>query len=229
MLQYIPGAFLKYLDGETCDDVALRSCRGKSWHVKINGLRFEEGWEDFARDHGLRVGDFLVFSYEEGMVFNVLVFDPSACERNYLRFDFKVDDQMEEKGGKVEMVKDFKGIIKARQPMARPKMQDKACSFSHGHPSFVTTVKPFNLKKGRLNIPRDFARLNGLPKKCCEMTIRDQKGRSWPVTLRKCKNDGRVYIGCGWRRFSVANGLKLGDVCTFELILEEDMMMFHWL
>ncbi|KAF8388729.1 hypothetical protein HHK36_025409 [Tetracentron sinense] len=250
MLQSIPVAFLKYLDGETCNDALLRSCRGKLWRVKINNLSFEEGWEDFARDHDLRVGDFLVFRYEEGMVFNVMVFDPNACERDYPRLDFKVDDQMKEKGSKVAKVKDFKSITKTRQPMAGPKMKDKACSFSHGHPRFVITVKPFNLENSEmvsgeythtlisqfcgcskaicvLTIPCDFARTNRLTNKCSKMTIRDRKGRSWPVTLRKKKFDGRVYIGCGWRQFSVANCLKLGDVCAFELILGEDIMIFH--
>ncbi|KAF8388727.1 hypothetical protein HHK36_025407 [Tetracentron sinense] len=223
MLQFIPVAFLKYLDGETCDDAVLRSSHGKLWRVKINGLRFEEGWGDFARDHDLHVGDFLVFRYEKGMVFDVLVFDPSNCERDYPRFDFKVDDQMEAKGGKVEMVKDFKSITKARQAMGRPKIKDNACSFSDGHPHFVTTVKPHNLsRKGQMNIPIHFARINSLTNICSEMTIRDQKGRSWPVRVRKRKCGGRVYIGSGWSLFSVANGLKLGDVCAFELILGED-------
>ncbi|KAF8388726.1 hypothetical protein HHK36_025406 [Tetracentron sinense] len=213
-----------------CEYVILRSCCGKSWRVKINGLRFEEGWKDFARDHSLRVGDFLVFRYEKDMVFDVLVFDTSACERDYPWFHFKVDDQMEEKEGKVEMLKDFKSVTKARRAMARPKVQAKACSFSHGHPRFKITVKQYILKKGRLNIPRGFARRNGLTSKCCTMTIRDQKGRSWPVILRHKKSDGQVYIGRGWRQFSLANGLKKGDVCTFQLILgrkEKHLMVFY--
>lgn len=71
----------------------LRSRKGKSWPIKINGRRIENGWKEFALDHDLHVGDFLVIGHAGHMVFDVMVFDSSACEREYPHFNVK-----EEKG-----------------------------------------------------------------------------------------------------------------------------------
>ena len=65
------------------------------WQVKIVGdgdgdgdddhddgvLYFRDGWEEFCKDHGLQVGDVLVFEHKGHLVFDVSIFDPSACER----------------------------------------------------------------------------------------------------------------------------------------------------
>ena len=88
-MQSIPISFFKHLKGEECEKAVLRSLSGKLWHVKINGRRFEDGWKEFAKYHALHVGDFLVFRHEGNMVFDVMVFDPSTCEREYTSFDVK--------------------------------------------------------------------------------------------------------------------------------------------
>lgn len=83
-LQSIPLSFFKdYLKGQiNCDSAVLRSY-GRTWSVKIRDRSFEDGWQDFAQDHDLHVGDFLVFRYGGNMVFDVVVFDTSACQRQY--------------------------------------------------------------------------------------------------------------------------------------------------
>ncbi|KAF8095742.1 hypothetical protein N665_0323s0010 [Sinapis alba] len=55
----------------------------KTWTVKIDGLKFTDGWEDFAVAHDLRVGDITVFRHEGEMVFHVTALGPSACEIQY--------------------------------------------------------------------------------------------------------------------------------------------------
>lgn len=42
---------------------------------------FQRGWEEFVSDHDLNTGDFLVFQYDGGRRFTVLVFEPTACEK----------------------------------------------------------------------------------------------------------------------------------------------------
>ncbi|XP_071918984.1 putative B3 domain-containing protein REM15 [Coffea arabica] len=78
----IPVSFSKYLCGERSNYVLLR--RGvREWRVKMSGQSLEEGWRKFAVENNLEVGDFVAFKHEGNMVFDVRVFDPSHCEREY--------------------------------------------------------------------------------------------------------------------------------------------------
>nr|GMD24728.1 putative B3 domain-containing protein REM15 [Ipomoea batatas] len=82
--QNIPTAFLaKYLKGQAPKFAILR--RGdRSWRVKISGGRMiADGWEKFGAENGLNVGDFVVFRKEGDRVFDVSVFEPSLCERDW--------------------------------------------------------------------------------------------------------------------------------------------------
>ncbi|KAK2973174.1 hypothetical protein RJ640_009804 [Escallonia rubra] len=78
----IPESFFKYLREEKPEQVMLR--RGElKWAVTMNGSFFGNGWTEFAEDNGVEEGYFLVFSHEGDMVFDVVVFDQSTCEKEY--------------------------------------------------------------------------------------------------------------------------------------------------
>ncbi|XP_057958171.1 B3 domain-containing protein REM17-like isoform X3 [Malania oleifera] len=206
----IPSSFMiKYLlddpHGEHCKQAVLRSSSiGKHWPVKLNGRRLEDGWPEFARDHNLQVGDFLVFRHEGNLVFHIMIFDATACERKYRSCDhhhvkLEDDDQRQEKNEsfKPGPLKDFRDVLKKKPE----------------HPCFWGTV-PF-CKDHRMSIPSYFARANGLSGK---MILIGEKGKPWPVDIWHRKSDGLVCISRGWSAFRVANGLKRGDVLIFELI-----------
>ncbi|XP_042489202.1 putative B3 domain-containing protein REM15 isoform X1 [Macadamia integrifolia] len=197
----IPIEFRKHLREEKCEDgeAVLRNC-GKSWPVKVSGFCFKEGWADFARDRHLLAGDFLIFRYEGQMVFDVMVFTRSACEKIFPPFLAENENKGE-------------GSVQRTRPRAH-----KADSSKGTNPFFVVPVGKFNLMKNVLVIPRTFARSNGLIGEGFEMILKDQEsGRSWPVQLRH-KNDGRVYFRGGLRDFAVANHLKKDQLCIFRLI-----------
>ncbi|KAK9164339.1 hypothetical protein Syun_005241 [Stephania yunnanensis] len=42
----------------------------------------EKGWEEFMQDNEIRLGDVVVFDHMGNMVFDVMLFDPSACEKH---------------------------------------------------------------------------------------------------------------------------------------------------
>ncbi|XP_057958702.1 B3 domain-containing protein REM17-like [Malania oleifera] len=206
----IPSSFLiKYLLDDTRDEhckqaVLKSSSTGKNWLVTMNGRCLEDGWPEFARDHDLHVGDFLVFRHEGNLVFHVMVFDVTACERKYPLSDHH-DDQSQDtdQSFKSGPLKDF------RQPKDVFKKKPE-------HPCFWGTV-PF-FKYPKMCIPSSFARANGLSGRCSKMILINEKGKSWPVKLWYKKCDGRLCISQGWLAFQVANGLKSGDVLIFELI-----------
>lgn len=82
ILQKIPVAFSKHLKGCNQEHAILRRA-GKKWMVKVNGRLLEEGWEKFAKEHDLQLGDCLVFKHEGNMEFEVSIFGSNHFEREY--------------------------------------------------------------------------------------------------------------------------------------------------
>ncbi|KAM7489203.1 hypothetical protein LguiB_026687 [Lonicera macranthoides] len=227
----IPTSFMeRYLKGQRMEYGELR--RGnRKWKVKIiNGrVMEEEGWSKFWEENEVEVGDFLVFRHEGDLVFEVLLFDPSALLKPILfppphvKQEIILDDHQSPLLAKCVKQHKFHGSNKI------PKWKQRACTkfgyedkatssrntHSDGHPYFTSTLTPYNIKSA-LNIPMKFARPNGLAGRDCEMIMKDERGRSWPLRL---KHDGsHVYISRGFRQFNVANGLKAGDSFIIQLL-----------
>ncbi|KAM7486195.1 hypothetical protein LguiA_002204 [Lonicera macranthoides] len=220
----------RYLKGQRMEYGELR--RGnRKWKVKIiNGrVMEEEGWSKFWEENEVEVGDFLVFRHEGDLVFEVLLFDPSALLKPILfppphvKQEIILDDHQSPLLAKCVKQHKFHGSNKI------PKWKQRACTkfgyedkatssrntHSDGHPYFTSTLTPYNIKSA-LNIPMKFARPNGLAGRDCEMIMKDERGRSWPLRL---KHDGsHVYISRGFRQFNVANGLKAGDSFIIQLL-----------
>ncbi|KAF6166944.1 hypothetical protein GIB67_037457 [Kingdonia uniflora] len=194
-MQQLPVKFLRYLDGEKCERDATLRRGGKTWCLTMKDSSFRDGWKDFARDHDLHIGDFVVFKHVGSLVFDVMVFDTTYCERKYpSRFDLENDDSSprvtknnEKQGGKMKVKKGVKV------------------------PYFKATLMRYNFSQNTMNIPLAFARSNNLINKRCTGTLRDNKNRSWKVNLSHKNCDETVYIGGGWRRFSAANNCREGD------------------
>jgi hypothetical protein len=84
-MQYLPPKFVATVSSLENQKTMLEDSSGQQWGVtisNINGsLAFEQGWSSFSSDHGLEVGDFLIFSYIMGSHFDVKVFDTTGCEK----------------------------------------------------------------------------------------------------------------------------------------------------
>ncbi|PHU08817.1 hypothetical protein BC332_20677 [Capsicum chinense] len=52
----------------------------------MNGRRLEDGWEKFAEEHDLRLGDMLIFRHEGDMDFDVSIFDSTHCDTEYAEY-----------------------------------------------------------------------------------------------------------------------------------------------
>ncbi|XP_077224926.1 B3 domain-containing protein REM10-like isoform X2 [Tasmannia lanceolata] len=218
----IPIAFHRYLVGEKSDIAVLKSALGKSWPVKvkgcINGVFFEEGWEDFVADHGLSSGDILLFRYEGNMVFDVTVFDKTACDRRYpplvLKDDKKMQKQRERKDEK---------HVEALELGGQMVGFEGSSSYKPEAPHFVVTMRRSNVNHDYMGIPRKFVVANNLGKRT-EITLEDPEGRSFPMTLfHKKPPHYSTSISTGWQRFAISNKLEEGDECIFDLVTEDVM------
>ena len=90
MLQRLPDKFTELLDGQEPLEVKLQEAGGgrRLWDVEVvfdgeGHVYLERAWEQFARAHGLGLGDVLVFSYDGDAVLTVKVFGMSMCDGNH--------------------------------------------------------------------------------------------------------------------------------------------------
>ncbi|KAJ8435300.1 hypothetical protein Cgig2_026392 [Carnegiea gigantea] len=232
----IPGSFLKYIAGRGEDNgeeiVILRDKREINWYIKMDGYHFKDGWKNFCKENNLQVGDFVVLKHQGQLIFDVLIFDPTACEREYRSFtqSSKLITSSSDLHANISssIPKKMKGMKKKQQEEDKVPSNEEVRFKPSGHPYWLAVNKSGYLTWGGVPIPKAFAAENGLRKRSCEMILTDEKGKSWPMTLRHANSSGTTYIGC-WRRFHEAIGLNIGDHLVFELLDdgEKPVIKFH--
>ncbi|KAJ8538803.1 hypothetical protein K7X08_030099 [Anisodus acutangulus] len=244
----IPTSFLKYLKGQDHIEHAVLKWAGNKWLVKLNNQRFEDGWKKFAEELNLQLGDLLIFKHEGGMKFEVSILDSSQCDRElraekkahtleetskkFVFKDRRGDASLQPKGKKTNL--DTERVSTQEKPNTSNKSSIKASSPAKaaaykpfGCPNFVCTIRPYFLTYGFLRIPRHFATANCLINKKYDLSVRDEKQRSWNLKLSSCKT--QVFIKDGWRKFIADNCLKEGDHIMFEVVTdgETPVWKFH--
>ncbi|CAJ2675508.1 unnamed protein product [Trifolium pratense] len=96
-----------------------------------------------------------------------------------------------------------------------------AQSFTSSFPYFVKIIKTFNVSGSQiLNIPYEFSMAH-LPNCNIKIILHNLKGEHWTVNsvTRTRVHTNHTLCG-GWLDFVRDNGIKVGDVCIFELIRE---------
>ena len=86
ILKRIPSKFLKHISNELSNRATLKVRSGCSWNAKVSetsssGIFIEDGWHQFLKDNSLGNNEFLLFTYEGNMCFNVQIFEVNGCER----------------------------------------------------------------------------------------------------------------------------------------------------
>ncbi|KAK2398498.1 B3 domain-containing protein REM16 [Trifolium repens] len=105
---------------------------------------------------------------------------------------------------------------------SEPNEKEIAQSYTSSFPYFVKIMKSFNVGGScLLNIPTQFSKAH-FPNHIIKIILHNLKGEQWTVN---CVNKSIVHhthhILCGgWIDFVRCNGIKVGDVCIFELIRE---------
>ncbi|PHT29845.1 hypothetical protein CQW23_30563 [Capsicum baccatum] len=206
----IPIGFLKYLKGHDHIEHVVLKRAGNKWLVKMNGRRLEDGWEKFAEEHDLQLGDMLIFRHEGDMDFDVSIFDSTHCDTEYAEY---MQIQKEKEKEIKTSGKAFSNV-EATMDMHLSRSQ------------FICTIKPYSLSKYFLCIPKRFAQENRLIDRKCNIIMSD-KQRSWTFSVY---TSGEItYFGRGWHEFCITNCLKEGDRLMFEMISngETPRLRFH--
>ncbi|KAL8477657.1 hypothetical protein ACS0TY_029817 [Phlomoides rotata] len=85
----LPPAFMQKYGSNLQKNVKLRIESGRSWDVKVESMEdgvfcFSRGWEKFAQDVGLKMGEFLVFNLNDGgLSVDVCVYETSGCKKEF--------------------------------------------------------------------------------------------------------------------------------------------------
>jgi hypothetical protein len=89
--QHVSLKFKKFMDGRELREAILReqSGSGTLYEVEVyydgcGEMYFRGGWPQFAEDHELHQGFFMLFDYHCGTSkFNVMIYDGTQCQRTY--------------------------------------------------------------------------------------------------------------------------------------------------
>ncbi|KAJ0257779.1 B3 domain-containing protein REM17 [Hirschfeldia incana] len=183
----------------------------KTWLVKINGLRFTDGWEDFAVAHELRIGDIVIFRHEGKMMFHVTSFGPSCCNIQYISVSsHNINEDSDDQTNNTEN----SSGEKRKRVEKKPRTKEY---FSSDHSHFMAHVSPSSLRFDRLYVPISFARSNGLDNMSGkEIVLLNEEGKSWNLNITKATV--QTLVGPGWRRFCAENGMEQGHYYTFKLV-----------
>ncbi|CAL5326299.1 unnamed protein product [Camellia sinensis] len=245
----IPRKFAKYCKEQLSNRVLLRGPSGNQWTVEIaaKNVFFQNGWEEFAGDHGLKETDFLVFRYNGNSCFSVSIFDGSGCERGGCYFvkkprepcshmmqkkeeedsiDIINRDEDEEElkmendvGKRVENIR-LSYSTNRRQVTEEEKQKAYRLATRHSSdlPSVLITMQPSHVYKF-------FLLMQTIPKK---WAVRHISSKSQEIQLRVPPREKKwtaqvryrpagIVVHKGWSKFSVDNNLEEHDVCIFEL------------
>ncbi|GMN29831.1 hypothetical protein TIFTF001_002576 [Ficus carica] len=234
----LPRKFANEFLKRKSQDAVLKLKDGGTWPVKFSGCRRDEicrsarfgkiGWEKFARDNNLKVGDTCIFELINGnkMSFKVSILKADldshhshAGEGRANRFKLKRNVKANTNSGycKGKHQKEPKTEIGESGESGATKPTRR---FSSKYPFFEKTVISSYLDTQR--VPRDFGRSYFQPK---TQTAKLQMGKkSWSVKVRYGTDNAHVLSG-GWSSFARENSLHPGDVCVFELIKVNDIVL----
>ncbi|KAL1824352.1 hypothetical protein ACET3Z_011130 [Daucus carota] len=213
-IELIPPKFVRLHRGTLPRKCMLRpSHTQESWPVRVkqmsNFLYFKKGWRKFAQFHSLKSCDLLVFRYAQDSVFYVDMFDESCCSKKLVTSQ-NVNCRTESSPTFVSHKKPG-GLIAAEELMA-----------SSEFPKFILVMQPIYVKSGGyMHVPQEFANthLEESPK---ELKI-EVGDKTWSIGIVKDRRSRRLTKG--WCPFVRENGLKLGDVCVFQLTNAQDFTL----
>lgn len=211
----IPGGFFKQHKLEK-QRVTLRHAN-RSWSVSfgrsnrhVRGalcLFFSAGWDAFARETHLHIGDVCMFK---------------LIDRDDIVFEVSVLSVL--RGNKLSKRKlnHHELVTRGPRPPKPPTTPEVASEFESEHPFFKVVIRQYHMK--HMYVPNQFSQQHIQENK--EMATLRFSDRSWPVKLLSYTHNKYqgVYFSVGWKEFARETHLCVGNICMFELIDSDDVV-----
>ncbi|KAF3630920.1 hypothetical protein FXO38_26878 [Capsicum annuum] len=201
-------------------DLIIRDERQKSWNLKLcycqTDVYIGDGWRKFVADNCLKEGDRIMFEVVTSGETPVWEFRVNEAKTPLQKYQ-----------GKFLMFQNISFYIMKKPSNTSPLNAQVSTSTSgdDDHPYFISTIKRYCIRKTELYFPLDFAKSNGLNRKC-EMILKDETERCWSVWLGRLGT--HFGITRGWTKFRTENGLQVGDAYKFELIKNGEIPIAHF-
>ncbi|KAF8019541.1 hypothetical protein BT93_G0280 [Corymbia citriodora subsp. variegata] len=208
--------FRKHLQKNKQKQVATLRYLGSSWQVKLwssdhrGTACLSIGWPSFIRETGLRVRDVCVFELidRDDVVFRVSIFSSDG------RIEIEQSQDRESSSAPAFHFSPCLSLVSA---------YEKARGFESDHPFFKMVMQPSHVRK-YLSIPCEFFRKHLQKNKQKEVATLRHLGSSWQVKLWSSDHRGMACLSIGWPSFARETGLRVRDVCVFELIDRDDVV-----
>ncbi|PIA59307.1 hypothetical protein AQUCO_00400299v1 [Aquilegia coerulea] len=206
-----------------------------AWQVelkKIDGsVYLQNGWLEFVDHHSICAGHVLVFRYNRKSRFDVLIFDMSCSEIDYLcnskkigQFNHMKDTLVPKKEagditiGKTGSLK--RDLVRKRRVETEERtgnILQRATTFKTKHHFFKVFMRPSYVKSRYVPMPVRFydSHLKGLN----HLTLQASNGiAKWHV---RCLSGSGHMRMTGVAAFIVESNIKVGNICFFQLINKE--------
>ncbi|XP_057991271.1 B3 domain-containing transcription factor VRN1-like isoform X2 [Hevea brasiliensis] len=205
--------------------VTLNTVDGKTWSVRYSykeysrnklSAKLNNGWRKFAKENHLEVGDVCVFELINriDITLKVVIFqhikdansNPSLGNSKQLKHEESPIHKQFNPGNSSKVL----GAIEA------------AKNFTSVNPFFKVIIRPSNR---RTSVPVPLNLVAKSTKQGTNKVILQVESRLWPVKLVRYQFYGTALLSGGWPKFSKENFLQVGDVCIFELINSEAVLL----
>ncbi|CAK8564692.1 unnamed protein product [Lathyrus sativus] len=205
----IPDEFITRFGNELKDVVTITVPDGRVWEMEVekrgDEVYFCNKWQEFAEYYCIGYGCYLCFKYEGNSKFCVILFDITSVEISY---PFKTS----ENGGEQ---------VKIMCNSDSKSSEDAANEFNPNNPYFRSKIN----KGNNAHVPVDFA--SKYLKSNVGMKLENCHGEQWEVFAmsRNATSLGKMQITRGFSKFQRDNNLSEGDICVFELIMENPVVL----
>ncbi|XP_048135709.1 putative B3 domain-containing protein REM15 [Rhodamnia argentea] len=194
--------------------VATLRYSDRLWQVKLRSYEHRKmtflstGWSSFVRETGLCARDVCVFELidRDDIAFRVSIFTSDG------RIEIE-QSQCRESSSEPAFHR-----TRCLSPVSAP---EKVRGFESDHPFFKVVMRP-SYVWNKLGIPCEFFRKH-VQKNKQVATLR-YSDRLWQVKLRSYEHRGMAFLYTGWSSFVRETGLRVRDVCVFELIDRDDIV-----
>ncbi|KAG2481649.1 hypothetical protein PVAP13_J450661 [Panicum virgatum] len=242
----IPAKIVQYIPKEHLDyrKAIVSGPLGKVSPIELemnqSGVFFRGGWSQFLVLHGITEDNSLLLRYEGNMMFTVKVFEADGHQRESKHKDIgtqqvstlpDIRERQEESSVSIQKRCNSNWLNNGGQkmqkgPITRLKKAPlwRKSVFKIGPPSWIKKEINANSLKRELALSAAFCGAIGLPEHCT-ITLKTSMSstESWQVLALPSKK-GSYQLRNGWMRFCKENSLKIGDICTFNVI---ETTMWH--
>ncbi|CAL5034901.1 unnamed protein product [Urochloa decumbens] len=202
----------KYLEPSM---ITLRTDGTGSWRVhglpcKGSSYLLVQGWKQFCHENCLKEGDICTFNVIETTLWNVVITRHKE-KMNQFCYDEQENPTSKKHMSSTDGQKGLQGSMTYFN-----KARTKSV-FDIGPPAWMKKEINASTIENHLNLTLAFCEAIGLRQRCTiTLKTSGSSTKSWQARLNPYQNCCQL-VG-GWKRFCLDNGIKVGDVCTIQII-----------